>query len=317
MEIVNFPVLSSDGSHTLSGHVYLPDGFPDVRPRGVFHAVHGMAEHIGRYDALFRELCRAGWLACGYDHLGHGHTARDATELGFIAPRDGYDFLARDVGLFSDAVRKAYGMTARPYVLLGHSMGSFVVRYATAHGYVRPDGLVLMGTGGPNPATGAGLALIGLVKCFKGKRHVSPLLDNLLFGHYNDRFPPMSEATDACRWLNTQQEPVEIYCADPLCGYKFTASALGDLVRLTHAVNKSAWFRALPAGMPVLLVSGEDDPVGNYGKGVTEVRDRLAAAGVPVDCRLYPAARHEILFDLCAPQVVSDLSAFLGSIKKE
>ncbi len=311
MEILDFPVPSSDGIHTLAGHVYLPDGYPEIRPRGVFHAVHGMTEHIGRYDAFLQVVCRNGWIACGYDNLGHGHTVQDPSELGYIAHTDGYDLLARDVGRFSDAVRERYQATELPYALMGHSMGSFIVRYATAEGYVHPDRLIIMGTGGPNPIAGVGLAVIGLVKCCKGERHISPLVDKLAFGGYNNRFPPVNERVDAYRWLNTQTEPLEAYCADPLCAYKFTVSGMSDLVRLTVRTNKGKWFRSLPREMPVLLVSGQNDPVGNYGRGVESVRDRLAKAGVSVDCRLYPDARHEILFDTCAPEAIGDICAFL------
>ncbi len=317
MEFLNFTVPSSDGIHILSGHVYLPDGFPDTRPRGVFHVVHGMTEHIGRYDPFLRDICRSGWLVCGYDNLGHGHTVRDSSELGFIAHKDGYDLLARDVGLFSEAVREQYAVTDRPYALMGHSMGSFIVRYATAQGYVKPTCLIAMGTGGPNAVAGLGLGVIGLIKAFKGERYLSPMIDQLAFGSYNKKFGGGTEGADRYLWLNTQKEPRDIYCADPLCAFQFTASGMGDLARLTVKTNKRAWFRSLPVGMPVLLVAGRDDPVGNYGKGILQVRDRLTAAGVPVDCKLYEGARHEILFDTCYPAVLNDISAFLKLTQKE
>ncbi len=308
MEIKNFSVLSSDGRHKLAGHVYLPDG----DARGIFQVVHGMAEHIARYDAFMKAMCEDGWLVCGYDHLGHGHTARDASELGYIAKKGGHDLLARDVGIFSDAVREAYGLADRPYALMGHSMGSFIVRYAVAKGYARPQRLIVMGTGGPNPIAGVGLAVIGLVKCFRGGKHVSNFVDNLAFGSYNKRFGGGGDGADGFAWLNTQREPVEIYCADPLCGYKFTVSAMGDLVRLNAKSNQAKCFAATPKDMKVLLVSGGDDPVGNYGSGVTAVHERMTAAGVPCECRLYGGARHEILLDTCADEVIADIRVFLA-----
>lgn len=308
MNVKDFFVLSSDGIHTLAGHVYLPDG----QPRGVFHAVHGMAEHIARYDTLMRAMAADGWLACGYDHLGHGHTVRDDSELGYIAPKDGYDLLARDVAAFYGAVCTQYGVADAPYVLMGHSMGSFVVRYATTQGYVKPDRLIIMGTGGPNPIAGMGLAVIGLVKLLRGEKYVSRFVDNLAFGSYNDRFGGGGEGADNYKWLNTLREPVEVYCADPLCGYKFTVSGMGDLVRLISKTNNAKWFRSLPDGIKVLLVSGGDDPVGDYGRGVTAVYDRLRAAGVAVECRLYDGARHEILLDTSADAVLCDIRAFLN-----
>ncbi len=321
MDILDFTVPSSDGIHTLAGHVYLPDGFPDTCPRGVFHVVHGMTEHIGRYDPFLRDICKTGWIVCGYDNLGHGHTVKDSSELGYIARKKGYELLARDVGLFSNAVQSTYNAADLPYILVGHSMGSFIVRFATAKGYVRPTRLVVMGTGGPNPIAGVGLGVIGAIKLLKGERHISPMIDKLAFGTYNARFGGVdkhsTDPTDHYQWLNTQKEPLEVYCADPLCAYQFTASGMGDLVRLTVKVNRGKWFKSLPSGMPVLLVSGKDDPVGDYGKGISKVRDGLDRRGVPVDMHLYEGYRHEILFDLCYPDVLGDISAFINSIEKE
>ncbi len=317
MEILDLNVPSSDGIHTLAGHVYLPDDFPDTRPRGVFHVVHGMTEHIGRYDPFLRDICKTGWLVCGYDNLGHGHTVNDPSELGFIAHKDGHERLAHDVQCFYLTVCETYGVGDLPYVLMGHSMGSFIVRYAASRGYVIPHRLILMGTGGPNPVAGVGLAVIGAVKLFKGERYISPMLDKLAFGTYNSHFggaeKGSTDPVERYKWLNTQREPLETYCADPLCAFRFTASGMSDLVRLTCLVNKKKWFRSLPAGMPVLLVSGKDDPVGDYGKGVTGVRDRLIAQGITVEMYLYEGARHEILFDTVFPTVLSDICAFLNT----
>ena len=161
---------SSDGIHTLAGVVYLPEG----QAKGLFHVVHGMTEHIGRYERWMTELAEEGWICFGYDHLGHGNTARSPEELGYIAPSKGWELLARDVGEYANAVRAQYGAPELPYVLMGHSMGSFVVRLA-AERYIRPDRLIVMGTGGANPAAGMGLALIGVIQAFRGERHISPL----------------------------------------------------------------------------------------------------------------------------------------------
>ncbi len=306
MEILDLPVPSSDGTHTLAGHLYLPEG----KPLGILHIVHGMTEHIARYDRVMRDLCKDGWLVCGYDNLGHGHTVKDPSELGFIAHKKGYEFLARDVGVFSDTVRDRYGRSL-PYILLGHSMGSFIVRYATARRYARPDRLIIMGTGGPNPVAGVGLAAIGLMKALRGERHISPLIDRLAFGTYNARFGGNAPGADIYEWISTDKAVRDIYRADPLCTFKFTVSAMGDLVRLSTYTNRRSWFAAFPKDIPVLLVSGTDDPVGNYGKGVSAVERRLKKVGVSVTSHLYIGARHEILNDHSYPAVLDDLRAFL------
>lgn len=302
MEKLDYQVLSSDGIHRLAGKIYIPNG----QPSGILHVVHGMTEHIARYDRFMREMAEAGYLVCGYDHLGHGHTANDFSELGYIAPKRGWDYLLRDVKVFSEAVRAEYGEDL-PYFLMGHSMGSFVVRLATER-YVRPDKLIVMGTGGPNPVAGMGLAVIGLIKLCKGDRHISPFVENLAFGSYNKRF---GEDAHPKAWLTQDGTVRDAYMADPFCTFHFTVSAMGDLIRMTKDCNRSAWFKALPSDLPILLVSGADDPVGDYGEGVLAVQKRLSAAGKNVTCRLYKGYRHEILNDACHDRVVEDIRGFL------
>ena len=296
-------VLSSDSIHHLAGVVYLPD----TTPVGILHIVHGMTEHMARYDTFMREMAEEGYIVCGYDHLGHGKTAKDESELGYIAGKDGWKLLVRDVSLFSEAVRTEFGKDL-PYILMGHSMGSFIARLA-AETCVRPDGLIVMGTAGPNPIAGMGLVLIGLIKAFKGDHHISPFIDNMAFGSYNDRFKADGHPK---AWLTRDAAVRQAYMNDPFCTFQFTVSAMGDLIRLIKNANRKAWFKALPAELPILLVSGTDDPVGDYGKGVTTVRDRLAAAGKDVTCILYEGYRHEILNDDCHHRVVSDIRTFIA-----
>lgn len=294
---------STDGIHTLSGRVYLPQG----APRGFFQVVHGMTEHIARYDILMRALAAVGYLVFGYDHLGHGDTAHEG-EHGFIASRGGDGLLAKDVAAFSSAVFSAFGRQSEPYILMGHSMGSFVVRRAVTEG-VRPDRLIIMGTGGKNPLAGIGLALIALIRAARGERHISSFVDGIAFGSYNKRFGGGS-AEDPKPWLTRDADIRAAYYADPYCSFCFTVSAMGDLVRLIRDVNRASAYRATPHGLPILLVSGEEDPVGNYGDGVRRVAEAYQKAGMQVTLHLYPEARHEILNDVTYDRVLADILAF-------
>ena len=306
MEIVKnrFAVLSCDKVHKLSGVVFLPEG----ERKGFFQIVHGMTEHIGRYEKFMRDMAANGYVCFGYDHLGHGNTANDDSELGYIAPKDGWELLVGDVKTYSDAVFAEYGRGELPYILMGHSMGSFIVRLAAAK-YVKPDRLVVMGTGGSNPAADAGLAVIALVKAAFGEKHFSKLVDNLAFGSYNKRFGGGSE-DDPKPWLTNDVEVRKQYYCDKYCSFNFTVSAMGDLIKLTKYSNSADWYSRVPADLPVLLVAGEDDPVGNYGKGVLEVFDKLKRAGVCAECILYKGARHEILNDFTYEDVKGDILTF-------
>jgi alpha-beta hydrolase superfamily lysophospholipase len=301
--VEKFGVRSSDGIHTLAGVVYLPEG----EAKGIYHIVHGMTEHIGRYSRIMTDLVGEGYICVGYDNLGHGFTAKDKSELGYIAPRKGWDHLARDVKVFSDAVRAKYG-NELPYYLMGHSMGSFIVRLSTER-YVSPDKLIVMGTGGPNPAAGVGLAVIEIIKLFCGKKHISRLVDKLAFGGYNKKFADSDG--DSGAWLTTDREVRRKYSEDDFCTFKFTVGAMGDLIRLMKYSNRRAWFKNISGNIPILLVSGQDDPVGNYGKGVQYVADTLIKEGKNCKCVLYKGARHEILNDFTYDDVKSEILQFI------
>ena len=301
-------VLSSNGVHKLAGVVFVPT---TRKPVGFFQVVHGMTEYIGRYERFMTEMAEQGWICFGHDHLGHGHTVNDASELGFIASENGADLLQRDLRKVADAVMKHYNPagTKMPYVLMGHSMGSFVVRLATEKKYVQPDRLIVMGTGGPNPVAGLGLSLIKIIKRLRGERHISKLLENMAFGNYNDAWGGGTD-TDTDPWLTSDISVRMRYYADPLCTFKFTVSAMGDLITLTKEANRKEWFTNMPKNIPVLLVSGELDPVGDFTEGVEKVQTKLIKAGVPSVMKIYENARHEILNDVSYGDVVRDILAF-------
>lgn len=303
-----FYVKSSDGIHTLAGIVYAPD----KNIKGFFQIVHGMTEHIARYEKLMRDLADIGYITFGYDNLGHGNTATDDSELGFIASKDGWDLLAKDVKIFSDAVISEYTKQSEdklPYILMGHSMGSFIVRVASEK-YVSPDKLIIMGTGGKNPAADAGLALISVIKKFKGEKHFSPIIDSIAFGSYNKRFGKTTK-DDPSLWLTNDESVRKAYYNDKYCTFKFSVSAMADLITLIKECNRDEWYKNVSGKMPILLLSGEDDPVGNFGKGIIEVRDKLKKNNADVECILYKGARHEILNDFTYCEVKNNIIDFI------
>jgi len=301
-----FTAPSTDGIHTLSGVIYLPES----DPLGYLHIVHGMTEHIGRYDRFMADMANEGYICFGYDNLGHGNTASSDDELGYIAKKGGADLLAHDVKAFADAVISQYG-SSLPYYLMGHSMGSFIVRRA-AEVCVHPRKLIVMGTGGKNPAAGIALVLIAMIKRIFGDKHYSPLMDKLAFGGYNKRFGG-GTSDDPKPWLTNDEDIRKKYYGDRFCTFNFTISAMEDLIRVMKLSNRSQWYQCIPKNMPVLLVSGEEDPVGNYGKGVMEVNSCLERSGISSKCIIYKGARHEILNDFTYDQVKGDIIDFLGN----
>lgn len=300
-EIKSIEVQSTDNIHTLKGLIYIPEG----EIKGIFHLVHGMCEYIGRYAHIFAALAERGYVCCGYDNLGHGKTARDENELGFIAHRDGWKYLVRDVKAFEDAVKKIYPDI--PLCLMGHSMGSFIARIAAENYGDGIEKFIICGTGGPNPAAPFGLLATDIMRLLNGEKHKSKLVNKLAFGAYNKRFEGDSEF----EWITTDREVINKYAADKYCNFKFTVSAMHDLVKLNQLANRPAWFKNIRKNLPILLISGSDDPVGAYGKGVTRVYNKLKAAGVKdVTLKLYNGCRHEIHNDSCKNQVINDISEF-------
>ena len=293
---------SSDGLHTLSGKVYIPNG----EIRGIFHLVHGMTEYIDRFEKTMSTVARAGFVCFGYDNLGHGKTVLNDDELGFIAKKDGWKFLVRDVKHFSDSLRNEF--PDLPVILMGHSMGSFIARLAAENYGNNIDKLIICGTGGPNPAAPFGLLLTDVLKLLKGGKGYSALAQNAAFGTYNRRF----EGRTKFDWLTKDAAVVDKYIDDKYCNFPFTVSGLHDLVKLNIACNRTGWYKNLRVDLPILLISGADDPVGDYGKGVEKVYETLVSSGhMNVRMKLYENCRHEIHNDTCADEVLTDILSFI------
>lgn len=302
IEVKAVTVNSTDNIHLLKGKMYVPDG----EIKGLFHIVHGMNEHIERYDFVMTRLAEVGYVCFGYDNLGHGKTAQNEEELGYFAPKDGCRYLVQDVAAFENYVKKLY--PDKPLFLFGHSMGSFIARLAMAEYGTMYRKAVICGTSGKNPAARFGLVLVGLIKKIKGERYISSFCLNLMYGTYNRRF----EKTSSCSWLTKDKEIVEKYEKDRFCSFRFTVSGLYDLLKMLLLCNRRDWYRSLRKDLPVLLISGTDDPVGSYGKSVRQVYRDLSAVGVPCEMELYENCRHEILNDSCRDEVIKRILGFIS-----
>lgn len=297
---------SCDGKNTVSARFYIPEG----EILGVIQISHGMIDHIGRYFRLAEYFCARGFVVAGGDHLGHGKSAPCPEDLGFFASRDGYEKLIDDVYGMNRLLREEY--PDKPIILLGHSMGSFVARLYAVKYPDSIDGIIIHGTSGPNPLLPMGKAVIALTKLLRGERHRSKLVTALAFGSYNSHYPK-SEGESA--WLTRAVELVEDRKTDPYTTYIFTVSAFGDLFKLIGKCNEREWYRLYPKSLPTLVMSGEDDPVGNYGKGVMTVYRGLESAGLEnLSLKLYPGARHELFNETNRAEVFADIQEWIGSV---
>lgn len=296
-------VLSTDGIHTLKGKVYSPEGIK--RAKGFFQIVHGMTEHIDRYDEFMRKIAENGYICFGFNNLGHKDTAEE-NELGFIAEKGGYKYLIDDVATFYAAVSNKY--RAKKYILMGHSMGSFIARlFAEKYSGVA-DALIICGTGNNCLSALAGVGIAKLIQVIKGPLYYSVLLDKIILGFYNVGF----KGDTRYEWLTKDRKIIENRQKDKYCTFRFKVSAIKDLLMLTYRANRKKWYENIDKNLPILLISGDKDPVGAKGRGVTAIFKKLRRMGSKdVNVFLYKDCRHEILNDSCKDETISDIIDFI------
>jgi alpha-beta hydrolase superfamily lysophospholipase len=278
---------------------------PDVeRPVCIFQIVHGMAEHIERYDEFAKFLAQKGILVVGEDHLGHGKSVPDGGTYGYFCEEDAAGVLVRDVHRLKKIIQEQYPGIL--YLIMGHSMGSFITRNYLFNYGSGVGGAVIVGTGMQSKFTLMTARTVTAVqKVFCGSRHVGKFIDKASFGKFNDRFQPARTAVD---WLSRNEENVDRYIADPLCGFVFTLNGFAALFELIHNCYDEGKLEKMPKQLPILLVSGADDPVGNYGESVEKVYHSYQEHGMQnVQMKLYEKDRHELLNEIDREQVYGDI----------
>lgn len=292
-------------------HVYqwLPEA--GRAPKAVVHVAHGMAEHAARYERFARALTGADYAVYANDHRGHGRTAPGEADLGFFATDDGWNRCVADLALLIRDEQRAH--PGLPLVLFGHSMGSMMTQQALYEYGGELAGAVLSGSSGKPPAIAALGRLIARAERLRlGPRGRSRLLRAMTFDDFNKKFAPNRTGFD---WLSRDETEVDAYVADPLCGFDVTVQLWIDMLDALPRIADPAQQARVPKDLPVLVMSGDKDPVGAFGKSVRQLADAYRAAGLgDVTCTLYPDGRHEMLNELNRDEVTADVVAWLDRV---
>ena len=269
-----------------------------------------MIEHIGRYDEFAQAMNRAGIAVIGHDHPGHGRTAKPG-ELGEFAEKNG---VRRVIGAMAQvacfAKHKFQGIL---HILLGHSMGSFFGRRFITHYGEWLDGAIFMGTGSqPEPLLWLGGTVVAAAAWLEGRNGRNERLHQLVLGSYNHYF---EKGKTEHQWLSRVTEEDEKYEADPYCQFLFTDGAFVDFFQVMLDLKRKRGFDGIPKNLPILLISGEEDPVGEGGRGVRRAMEDLQETGCTnVAMQLYPGARHELFHEINREEVFGDIVDWVSKL---
>lgn len=304
-EVFSFP--SADGRTTVHAVRWTPE---DGKYRAVLQITHGMVEYIERYRAFAEFLNDNGFLVVGHDHIGHGESIVSKDEWGFFAEHPS-DTVVADMHTLREITRKEH--PGVPYFMLGHSMGSYMLRkYLAIHGEGL-TGAIIMGTGCiPDNTTKLAMFIAKLQAAFLGWHHRSKLLQKLSYDKYYHQFD-LTGKDASNSWLTKDEEIVKTYYADPKCTFVFTVNAYMGLFEAVLFDNQQENIEAVPKSLPLFFVSGAMDPVGGCGSGVKKVYNKFDTAGKEdITWKLYDNDRHEILNETDRDVVYHDILAWMN-----
>ena len=300
---------SSSGMCRIHAAVWYPDAQKYKKPLGVVQIAHGMIDHIERFDELACYLADGGFVVAGNAHLGHGDSVNSKDDWGyFAAGRNSAQYLVKDMFRLTRIMQKKY--PGLPYALIGHSMGSYMARrYMMSYGD-ELDAAVILGTGNQSRlVVDAGLAAARLTERLRGERYRSALLNKMMFGKFNSRIASPNTASD---WLTRREDIVKEYVDDEKCSYIFTANAYEGLLQVIKYVILENNIRYTPKELPILIASGAEDPVGDYGKAVERLYRKYQKYLDDVELRLYEECRHELHSEINAQEIFGDIYGWLS-----
>ena len=281
---------------------------PENEVLGVLQLVHGMAEHKERYLPLMEFCANAGYASVIHDHRGHGNSVESEEDLGYFKD-DCACAIIKDTKQVNDFVKEVY--PHQKIVLMGHSMGSLVVRNYMRQYDDSIQGLIVCGSPSNNPLLNIALTLVKLLIKIKGERYRSKFVDHLAFGNYHKNFTETSRNA----WICGDNEVVEAYDKNPKCGFLFTLNGFLNLFLLMKKTYAKQGWQIRNRFAPILFIAGEEDPCIVSVDKFKEAAHFMCELGYEkVESKLYAKARHEILNEKCKNEVMHDVLQFMNKI---
>lgn len=300
-----FYYLSKDGKT----QIHAVEWLPEEQPKAILQIAHGVTEYILRYEEIAKFFTEKGVAVVGNDHLGHGKSISEGAEPMYFGPKDSWDWVVEDIKTCIDLTKNKYPNI--PYYLLGFSLGSFVVRTYLIKYQGELDGAIIIGTG-QIPSIQIALAKYMANKEAKkvGEDHTSATIRKLTFETYNKIFAPNRTKYD---WLCANQQSIDEYMKDRMIGGDMSAGLFREMLSGMAFTAKQENINKTDKNLPILFLSGDKDPVGEQGKGVTRAYKCFKKAGIKeVNVKLYPGLRHDVLRENNRQDIFYDIYNFIN-----
>lgn len=292
--------ISANGTSRISYYILYPE---NTEIKGIIQISHGMCEYFSRYTHFAKYLCGLGFIVCGNDHLGHGNSVSKSADLGYFSRRDGYQDLIEDLNTLTDIMQKRY--PDFPYFLLGQGMGALIAQLFLPRYGQKLTGCILCGIPASQPTSAMNVKISNSVVHTKGPYYRSSMLNKLASGSYLKKIKNSKTPFD---WLTHDEKIISIYQSDEKCNFILTASGFRDYYRLLVMANSLKTYRTTPHSLPLIFLSGDMDPVGNYGTGVRQIASYYKNSGQKnLELVLYKNDRHEILNETNKLEIYGDI----------
>ncbi|MCD8019167.1 MAG: alpha/beta hydrolase [Clostridiales bacterium] len=277
---------------------------PETDLRAILQITHGWKDYIERYEELIQYFTDHGIMVCGCDFIGHGRSSEE-NDRGVFQEHDGWKYLVKDVKKLTSYMKREYPDV--PIFLYGHGMGSLVARLCCQYEDMW-DGMIFSGTSDKQKYCKRAILATAILHRMKGLNHRSLFLEKLIYGRLNRKF---RHEKDDLSWFSSDEETKNHYRMDECTQFQFTIRGYENIFKMLELVATKKWYQCVDVDLPILLVSGKEDPIGDFGKGIERIHRRLLDRGCKVDMQLYDGVRHELQSNPSHDVIFSDILVWM------